>query len=171
MVLEDRNSALVRYDGVLRSSRVSEDRSYVYQRLDFSRNPVLAGINDSVAVPDLTGDWVAGLRMPAEQLDAFSAWRVQFTGTEIIEGTARHRFEAHAVSNSTAAPFRIDCSVKPNARVPFCNLSGFVFGAYACSGLVSYPAVGETRVSSRSIQCSAAGFPNLSVPFEMYKMD
>jgi hypothetical protein len=177
MVLTEKNQLLVNFDGVLRSTRVDGAASYVYQRLDFQRSEQLANIDDSSLVPDLPGNWVAGLRTNAGQSDDFRAVTIRYTGSSMTAGVQTHRFMAFTGADddggsADTALFNLQCSTgHTTAAGPSCVIDDYVYGNLLCRVEFAYTAVGEARLSTFADCRDNATSTFLSTGFELFRIN
>lgn len=170
MILRDRDELIVQYDGVLAPPEGREHDAYRYQHLRFERSPALAELD--LAIPDLEGRWVAGVRGLVDRADSFRSVAIRFDRVE-NEGSIPayvYRATALAPSDTLASPdFEIVCKDdRPVDGIRACTVMDFESPGGACFAPIPFEAVAYDRVS---VPASCDPTFIFETTFELFRLD
>lgn len=174
ILLRDYNRLIVEFDNVLLSPRALEGFAFTYHRLLFNRSSQLSEV--SLQTPDLTGNWVAGIRGDSINLeDDYRSVLIEFAGVVDQGGLERSVFDVFFTTPGIGVPvadYSINCEdARPADGLQGCFLDGFQYRGQGCQ--VSFPlsAIGERRITARAVCSDTDGNNTITTTFNMLKLN
>ncbi|WP_395376597.1 hypothetical protein [Marinicella sp. W31] len=170
MLINERNEVIAKYIGLLDQGLFGTDLTTVYQRLELQPNPELP--KDPVAVPDLTGAWVAGVESDTD-IAEFAKYTISYGGESIdTSGLISYVFSAsitNSVSTRIEADFTISCVDQRPLDGPLdCAVNNMQFKNSSCAIRFPFESVANNAVSATA-DCSDVQDVRNDTRFVMYR--
>ena len=171
MVLLGRDALTVDYEGVLEGRGAAIEDALAYERLRFTRSEELEDL--PLRVPDLVGEWVAGVHRGAGTSGAYLSVRIDLDRVNDATGaTPAVVFVATDLGSLDAEPaptFEIVCADnRAFDGFESCQVVGFPSSGGSCAASFLFREVGVDRVSARA---SCEGDPGFDSRFDLFRLD
>lgn len=171
VLINDRNEVIAKYIGLLDRNLFGDDITVAYERLELQPNADLP--KDPVAIPDLTGEWIAGVESDTD-IAEFAKYTISYGGesTDAPSGLKSYVFSA-SITNSAStrieADFIISCVDQRPLDGPLeCSVEDLTYKNSACDIRFPFKAVANNTVTTLA-DCSDALDARNDTRFVMYR--
>ena len=170
MLINDRNEVIAKYIGLLDRNLFGDDITVAYERLELQANTALP--KDPIAIPDLTGQWIAGIESSAD-IAEFAKYTIGYGGEarDSATGLTNYIFSADITNKFTlepAADFTISCiDMRPLDGGLECRIKGLDYRNNDCDISFPFTAVANDTVTATAI-CSNS-FVDEQIQFVMHR--